>query len=221
MLNSALKSYHEIDVAKRLLLRCKSPLHQTDEKNWDLWDFVQRLSSLDPNKARILDAGCVGNPLLGILESWGFKKLYGIDFNAKPTYSPWGIQIRRGDLTRTDFDYQVFDAVTSLSVIEHGVDPDAYMREMSRILKPGGLLLTSTDYWEEPVSTRGISKKKRFGLPWKVQTPDDIRAVLKIARRWGLEPTGPIDFSVQDKVVRWEGKEYTFLSFALQKKGAT
>ncbi len=218
MLNQALKSWSDIERAKLCLTVEKCVWHQTQEKNWDLWVFTKALSKFNRN-ARILDVGCVGNPLLANLKSMGFNDLDGLDFGVKEVYSN-GIRYWHGDLTRTSFAYESFDAITSLSVIEHGVEPEAYVREMSRILKPGGLLLTSTDYWTEPVSVRGVSKKKRFGLPWKVQSPDDVQEIVNMARRWGLEPTGPIDFSVQNKVVRWEGKEYTFINFALKKKGA-
>src|SRR5437764_470272 len=60
------------------------------------------------------------------------------------------------DLTRTPFRDQSFDVITCLSVIEHGVELEAYVREMSRLLRPGGYLITSTDFWCQPVDTAGI-----------------------------------------------------------------
>ena len=217
-MNAALKRVEEVEHAQSLLLKMNLVPHKTKEKNWDLWHFTSRLSGLNP-RANILDVGCIGNPFLDNMAALGFKSLWGIDLGEVPNTLDFNgpIHFFRQDLTQTTFEYQFFDAVTSLSVVEHGVDPNAYFAEMSRILKPGGLLLTSTDYWSEPVSTRGISKKKRFGLPWKVQTPDDIRGMIKTAAKWGLKPTGPIDFTVQNKVVHWEGKQYTFFAFALQK----
>ena len=55
-------------------------------------------------------------------------------------------------LEETNYQSNTFDFVTSLSVIEHGVDIHKYFIEMNRILKKGGLLLTSTDYWLEKIT---------------------------------------------------------------------
>jgi ubiquinone/menaquinone biosynthesis C-methylase UbiE len=55
-------------------------------------------------------------------------------------------------LEETNYQSNTFDFVTSLSVIEHGVDIHKYFMEMNRILKKDGLLLTSTDYWLEKIT---------------------------------------------------------------------
>ena len=56
----------------------------------------------------------------------------------------------------------MFDYVTSLSVIEHGVNIEKYFREMSRIIKSNGYLLTSTDYWPDKlVNNKNVLSKER------------------------------------------------------------
>lgn len=50
------------------------------------------------------------------------------------------------DLEKTNFKNNMFDYITSLSVIEHGVNIQNYFKEMNRILKKGAVLLTSSDY---------------------------------------------------------------------------
>ena len=87
---------------------------------------------------------------------------------------------------------------------------------MSRVLKCGGLLITSTDYWCEPVPTPGQSA---YGSPVKVFTRREIEEALALARRYGLEPTCPVDLTCGDKVVEWErfGLRFTFLVLTLQK----
>ena len=60
-----------------------------------------------------------------------------------------GPDISIQDLEKTGFQNNTFDFVTSLSVIEHGINIENYFKEMNRILKKEGLLLTSTDYWPD------------------------------------------------------------------------
>jgi len=47
------------------------------------------------------------------------------------------------DVTATDFSDASFDAVLSMETVEH-VDDDAYIREIARIVRPGGLFILST-----------------------------------------------------------------------------
>ena len=73
----------------------------------------------------------------------------------------------RGDITKLRFDAGTFDAVTCLSVVEHGVDLDAYFREMSRISLLGfGKLPASWFLPPEPTTnwrTPRSASRARFG----------------------------------------------------------
>lgn len=216
---TVLLSEEEVRVAARALRSRGMKTHPTEWKNWDLWYMTEVALGL-PRDARILDVGCAGSPFLSNLAEQGYTDLTGIDFSfsGKREFPEDKVKYETGDLTNTRFPFEHFDLVTSLSVIEHGVNPASYVEEMSRILKPGGLLLTSTDFWPERVSTWNVPKRKTFGTEWKVMTVQDILDIVLMASRWGLELDSGIDFRVKDKVVRWEGKEYTFIRFALRKR---
>jgi len=54
------------------------------------------------------------------------------------------------DAMHTTYRDDVFDVVVAFSVIEHVPDPEAMVREMARVCKPGGLVLLSTDQTESP-----------------------------------------------------------------------
>jgi len=121
-----------------------------------------------------------------------------------------------GDLTNTSFPAESFDAITCLSVIEHGVPLEAYFREMHRLLKPGGLLITSTDYYPTAIDTHGAVA---HGSPIKVFSMPEIQSALALAKDIGLKPTGDLDLECKEKPIRWEpyGLEYSFVIFTLQK----
>src|SRR5262249_42233588 len=77
--------------------------------------------------------------------------------------SPYALY--RGDLTRTTLPEGSQDIVLSISTIEHGVEVGQFLAEARRLLRPGGLLFVTTDYWEERLPTNGSVRE--FGLPWK------------------------------------------------------
>jgi SAM-dependent methyltransferase len=72
--------------------------------------------------------------------------------------------------------------VSLLDVIEHVVDPVAEMREISRILKPGGIVVMTTPNAAGLMQRIVGLKRKLFGQPW---CPiDDIPWHL-----WGFTPS--------------------------------
>ncbi|MEP0826054.1 MAG: methyltransferase domain-containing protein, partial [Nitrososphaera sp.] len=103
-----------------------------------------------------------------------------------------------------------FDVITSLSVIEHGVNHEKYFKEMYRILKPDGLLLTSTDYWPYKIN---VNSQVYRGGHDMIFSKQDIYKLLDTAASQGFALTEPIDFTVKDKVVYWKPTDshYTFI----------
>ena len=135
------------------------------------------------------------------LAQYGYRHLIGINIAFQHPTDVGPIRYEYGDLTHTRFTAGRFDVITCLSVIEHGVDPRAYFREMGRLLRPGGLLITSTDYFEPQVDAHG---KHAFGVPIRIFSEREIRQAFGLAAPYGLQPTGPIDLRCQERAVRWE-----------------
>jgi predicted TPR repeat methyltransferase len=104
----------------------------------------------------ILDAGC-GSGLVGVeLRRRGLDHLVGGDF------SPRSVEIARErsvydevfelDLNvPLDFDDDAFRAAVSVGVFSYLRDPEATIRELLRVVEPGGPLVFTqrTDLWEE------------------------------------------------------------------------
>ena len=238
--NSVLKVSSEVTEAKKNLKALNLFPHHDPYKSWDTYKMIEIIKEADKNSC-ILDIGCKDSPILAMLKKLGFNNLYGCDLLLKPRYNHYLMNIaysfyRReykpildmyGDnefklsvqnLQETSYQNSVFDYITSLSVIEHGIDIGKYFMEMSRILKNGGLLLTSTDYWPDK-----INNTKRV---WSKDTPDnifdrdEIDNLIKVGEKYGFRLIEPIDYTCGDKLVHWKdiALSYTFIFFALRKK---
>ena len=215
--NCALKNRQEWTDALEQMKSLGLPRHEDAPKNWDTLAALDSILKKFDKKAKILDAGAeLYSAFLPCLYLYGYKNLVGINLTIEKPIHYGSIRYEYGDLTKTEFCDNTFDAIVCLSVIEHGVDIDAYLQEMSRILKPGGVLITSTDYYAEQIDTQN---KTAYGVPIHVFNQDEIQQVYKKAQELGLEPTTDIDLSCEEKAITWRrfSLDYTFLIFTLHK----
>jgi len=117
-------------------------------------------------KGKVLDVGCVArlNFLPATLTSIGWE-VYGIDLRQFKFRFP-NFHFVYGDITRTDFPDNFFDAVYAVSTLEHlgiggryGIskyDPEGdvkAVREIRRILRRGGSLLVTMPCGKEARQT--------------------------------------------------------------------
>ena len=193
------------------------PRHIDGPKNWDSLIALKWILQSQDKHSHILDAGAESySVILPWLFLYGFKRLTGINLTfQRPLRRGW-IKYQYGDITRTRFENGSFGAITCLSVLEHGVSPSAYFSEASRLLRPGGLLITSVDYYPSSIDTFG---KTAYGVPIRVFSRQDAEAMLEMAREYDLYPLDDVDLDCQNKPVKWEeqGLKYTFLIFGLRK----
>ena len=237
--NSVLKEDSEVQSAVDNLISLGLFSHHARVKAWDTWRMIDIIRKGNRDSF-ILDVGCNGSPILPMLKRLGFINLYGCDITLSTRYplqimkiyhsfrmkeykpmvemlSDKSLHLSIQNLENTKYEDNMFDYITSLSVIEHGVNIERYLMEMSRILKRGGFLLTSTDYWPMKISNtvRAISKE----TPDVIFSREEIEKIIAMAKQFNLEVTEPIDFTHKDKVVHWDatGLDYTFIFFALRK----
>lgn len=96
---------------------------------------------------QLLDAGCGRAEMVNAFDRLGLA-VSGCDLEAPPR-DVSRVEIKKVDFTRDKFPYEdgQFDVVLSKSVIEHLFDPDHYLREIYRVLKPGGGFILLTPDW--------------------------------------------------------------------------
>ncbi len=107
-----------------------------------------------------LDIGCGNGKFLVKLRTLGWE-VQGVEFNAGAVEvcRVSGLNVFHGDLQSAGFPDASFDMVSARHLIEHLPDPNSFMSEVARILKPGGYLYIRTP------SSKALGRKI-FGKYW-------------------------------------------------------
>jgi len=100
---------------------------------------------------RLLDVGCSSGALLLVAKECGYDAVGAEPAKkAAATAQGLGFEVFPSYLQDAGFPENHFDVITLFEVIEHLPEPEDLIREIRRILKPGGLLLIGTgngDSW--------------------------------------------------------------------------
>jgi SAM-dependent methyltransferase len=186
-------------------------------KSWDVELALRAIEAQLGFDDPVLDMGSVGCPILPALHSLGYHDLHGVDLDPNVRRMPDGAAIDYSvqDMTSTRFADDSFAAITSMSVIEHGLDADALLTEVARLLRPGGMFLFSTDYWPDKIDTSGV---RLFDMSWTIFSADEIGALIDGAGARGL--AAPVDLAaalhaVDERPIDFADRRYTFLFGAL------
>jgi len=185
-------------------------------KSWDVLSTVDFLQSYVQRNEPILDIGCYASEVIVVLHKLGYSNLTGVDLNSNLREMPYqdSIQYATIDFMHTKFNDASFQAITAISVIEHGFDGQLLLKEMSRLLKPNGYFIATFDYWKEKIDTTGL---KYFGLDWKIFSKDEVCNFITEAADYGLFPVGEMMYDGKDKPIDFWGKQYTFAWLVLKK----
>ncbi len=190
-------------------------------KSWDVANVLEIAERQLPQRsAPVLDLGCYNSAILWVLYRCGFSPLYGCDLNPMCKWMPyWNhIYYQAADLTHTSYADHSYALITCLSVIEHGVPLDALVTEVTRLLKPGGIFVFTTDYDATGESHVVAPELRPFNLDWKIFSRLGLWEIIGKFERAGLSLLEPN--SVADKhearPITWEGQSYTFVMVALR-----
>lgn len=187
-------------------------------KSWDVLETLNFIEKHVQKNEPILDIGCYASEVIVALHKIGYNNLTGADLNPDLNKMPYqgAIHYEVTNFMQTQFADGSFKAITAISVIEHGFDGPALLKEMSRLLQPEGYFIASFDYWPEKIDTTGI---KFFGMDWKIFSKQDVTEFIELAENYGLAPVAELHFDGQDTPIECGGKKYTFGWLALKKTG--
>jgi SAM-dependent methyltransferase len=185
-------------------------------KSWDVLKTVHFIETNVPRSASILDMGAFASELPCILHNLNYSNLVGVDLNPDIRKMPYADSVRYevSDFMNTPFPSESFDIITAISVIEHGFNSHALLRELSRLLRPGGYFVASFDYWPEKIKSDGIMI---FGMDWRIFSAPEVRTFIREATEYGLVPPGEIDLESTERPISCGERDYTFAWLVFQK----
>lgn len=185
-------------------------------KSWDMLETIRFIQANVGTDEPILDIGAFASEIAVSLHQLSYTRLSGVDLNPRVTKMPHAekIDYRVSDFMHTPFADNSFKAVTSISVIEHGLDQTALLREAARLLQPGGYFVSSFDYWIDKIDTSGI---KIFDMSWTIFSKQDVESFIGEAAKFGLQPVGDLEFACDQRPIECMDRKYTFAWLALKK----
>lgn len=146
---------------------------------WSNRYYARLACRFGPPHGRVLELGCgMGHLLAWLMDRY---QVYGSDIN------PWALAQARRNVPQGKFvllsadeplvfDAQIFDVVVAKHVVEHLRHPERAISEMSRVLKPGGLLVLATPNLGSPM-------RMRKGDAW-IGYKDPTHISLKPPQEW-------------------------------------
>jgi SAM-dependent methyltransferase len=145
-----------------------------DEANLSVPPFVERrldeiVAGFAPFRKgnRLLDVGCGAGSLLEAARRAGWDA-EGVEVSLPSVehVRARGFEVFYGELAAARFPAASFDVVTASEILEHLPEPQELLREIARVVRPGGL------FWGTTPHGRGLSARA-LGVGWSAVHPPE------------------------------------------------
>ena len=176
--------------------KARKCFYKPDKYNNDV-RFLSMIEDVVKPDSHVLDAGAGEGDSFPYDLKEQVKEMVGIDLDPRVESNQRLHRGIRSDLTSIPCDDDYFDVVFSRYVFEHIADPQVFLAEIYRVLKPGGLLLFLTPNKWHYVSLaarltpyafhnwynrlRGRKSEDTFTTLYKLNSISDIRRELSQA----------------------------------------
>lgn len=112
-------------------------------------------------RGQLLDVGCGNQPYRELFSAEAYT---GLDIDSEEARRR-GVATHFYDGSHFPFETASFDSALCNQVLEHVFNPDDFLQEIARVLKPGAkLLLTMPFVWDEHEQPYDYARYSRFGL---------------------------------------------------------
>lgn len=166
--------------------------------DWLIQDRLDRtLRAVDriPVTGRALDAGCGAGQLAAELGARGFE-LHATDLAegmveaTRATLAARGVEgeVQMASVHALPYPDDHFKVVTALGLVEYLEDPPVAVRELGRVLAPGGLLVVTApnalrlNFLLDPIGViKGMTRQSRPGYDRRYMTAFSLRSAVREA----------------------------------------
>lgn len=159
----------------------------------------------DLNGKEVIDIGCGKGRFIKILKRrFPNSHLYGLDISQEMlSFCPDAIETLCGNILDIRYPNAYFDCVYCVEVLEHALRTERAIKEMVRILKPGGKIIII----DKNISKLGVSKLE----PWEQWFKP--KELIDILNKYGVKANyKPIAygkyFQADGLIIAWEGIKY-------------
>lgn len=173
--------------------------HDFEDKMSSARHMVAEASRLTGGHGRLLDVGSGRGDVLVAAREANWEAV-GVDLShsfADYAERRSGARVMREPIERCGFEDDSFDAVILAAVLEHLYDPDATVREIARVLRPGGAFFVDVPNEAGLYFRLGNLYQKLRGRDWVVNIAPTFepfhvfgfspRALRALLRKHGLE----------------------------------
>jgi 2-polyprenyl-3-methyl-5-hydroxy-6-metoxy-1,4-benzoquinol methylase len=186
--------------------------------------MVRRRRTPSSKGARLLDVGCSNGAYLAAMREKGWD-VEGVEFDrAAVEYARHSrnLKVTQGDVENalSELPGNSFDVVTLWHVLEHTFDPAAALKQIHRVLKPGGTLMLEVPNFGSPLA----SLFKKYWFPMDVPrhlyqfTPATLKMMLAKAgfHRFRVKGVPSPEAMVWSAVAARQGSPIDFSKDTLQ-----